>query len=176
LPRYAAVCAAEAAVVVAMAAAIGVTGSYDVNLAVLGLFTFSVSLCFMLIMQFLNLTFDLVGKALAILVLLVQLVGAGGTLPIDLGQTALSSIKPWLPFTYAVDIFREAITYGNVGTMGQDLLVLAGMGLGCLALSVACWPIACRVRDRLNAREPHAGVRAKAARKAAEREQAAEAF
>lgn len=152
LPYYAAVCALESAAVVAMAAAIGVTSSYDVNMALLWLFAFCISLCFMLIMQFLNLTISLVGKAIAILTLIIQLSAAGGTLPTDLGRGALAGLQPWLPFTYSIDIFREAITYGSVGVMGQDLLVLAGMGLGCLALSVICWPIACKVKNRMDAK------------------------
>ncbi|MGI6535244.1 MAG: YhgE/Pip family protein [Eggerthellaceae bacterium] len=142
LPYYAIVCALESLAVVAVAAGIGVTQSYDVNMLNFWLFAFGVSLSFMLIMQFLNLTFGLIGKALAILILIVQLAAAGGTLPVEMGAPLAAALKPFLPFTYAIDGFREAISLGSTAVMLQDFLVLFGMGLVCLALSLLCWKFA----------------------------------
>lgn len=142
LPYYAIVCALESLGVVAVAVGIGVTSSYDVNVFAFWLYAFGVSLSFMLIMQFLNLTFGVIGKALAVLILIVQLAAAGGTLPVEMGTPLAAALKPFLPFTYAIDGFREAISLGSWAVMAQDFLMLFGMGCMCLALSLLCWKFA----------------------------------
>lgn len=142
LPLYLLICALEAVAVVGAAALIGVTSAYDVNFLVLYAFAFAVSCAFMLIMQFLTLTFGIVGRGIAVVVLILQLAAAGGTLPVELGRSELAAIKPWLPFTYSIDGFREAISLGRGAVIGKDALILLGVGLICLALSLLCWRIA----------------------------------
>lgn len=142
LPLYAIVCALESLAVVLTAAGIGVTSSYDVNMLDFWLYAFGVSLSFMLVMQFLNLTFGLVGKALAIVILILQLAAAGGTLPVEMGNAFAAALKPYLPFTYAIDGFREAISFGSTAVMVGDFLTLLGIGLVCLALSLLSWKFA----------------------------------
>lgn len=162
LPYYAIVCALENLGVVAVAVGIGVTSSYDVNVVNFWMYAFGVSLSFMLIMQFLNLTFGLIGKALAIFILIVQLAAAGGTLPVEMGAPLAAALKPFLPFTYAIDGFREAISLGSTAVMADDFLTLLGMGLVCLALSLLCWKFALK-RQKADDREyvrRHLGISA----------------
>ena len=147
LPLYAAVCALEAAAVTACAFAIGVADAYSPSPLLFFGTALGISLCFMLMMQFLNMTFGLVGKAIAVLVLILQLACGGGTLPTVLGADLLSTLQPWLPFTYSIDALREVITYADVSVILTDLARLAGMGLVCLALSLVCWPLAEKRRD-----------------------------
>lgn len=146
LPLYLLMCLLNSLAVVVCAVAIGDTSSYDVDGWSFVLFTLAVSVAFMLMMQFLNMTFGLVGKGVAVLLLVIQLVLAGGTLPLELGRGTLDGLQAFLPFTYAIDGFREVITYGDTGVLWGDALVLLGMGLVCLVLSLGFWDLAVRVK------------------------------
>lgn len=147
LPLYTGMCLLEAAAVVAAAYGIGVADAYGPSPLAYGATAFAISFCFMLMMQCLNMVFGLVGKALAVVILILQLACSGGTLPTVLGEGFLATMQPWLPFTYSVDALREVITYCNAGTVLSDLSVLLGMGLVCLACSLLLWPIAEKRRD-----------------------------
>src|SRR5699024_5310422 len=50
-----------------------------------------------------------VGKALAIVMLVLQIAGSGGTYPVVLLPSFFQKINPFLPFTYEVDLMREAV-------------------------------------------------------------------
>ena len=147
IPSYLAACALEAAAVTAAAFLIGVPSMYSTSPFLLFGYALSVSVCFMLIMQFLNMTLGVVGKALAVLVLILQLACSGGTLPVELGRGFLASMKPFMPFTYAIDGFREAITYANPSVILGDLGILAAAGMVFLVLSLATWDFAEKRRD-----------------------------
>ena len=142
IPSYLAACALEAAAVTAAAFLIGVPSMYSTSPFLLFGYALSVSVCFMLIMQFLNMTLGVVGKALAVLVLILQLACSGGTLPVELGRGFLASVKPFMPFTYAIDGFRETITYANPSVILGDLGILAAAGMIFLMLSLATWDFA----------------------------------
>ncbi|WP_144510356.1 YhgE/Pip domain-containing protein [Bacillus sp. FJAT-22090] len=73
------------------------------------LFGFLISFVFMSIVYTLVSVFGDIGKALAIIMLVLQIAGAGGTYPVVLLPEFFQTINPALPFTYAVDIMREAV-------------------------------------------------------------------
>ena len=73
------------------------------------LFGILISLVFMLIVYTLVSVFGDVGKALAIILLVLQIAGSGGTYPVVLLPTFFQKIHPFLPFTYGVDLMREAV-------------------------------------------------------------------
>ncbi|ULG72872.1 YhgE/Pip domain-containing protein [Macrococcus brunensis] len=50
-----------------------------------------------------------VGKALAIILMVLQISGGGGTFPVQVTPHFFQMIHPFLPFTYAVDLLREAV-------------------------------------------------------------------
>ncbi len=147
LPLYALVCAFEAAAVTLFAWGIGVLDAHSASPLLLFAYALGVSLSFMLIMQFLNMTLGVIGKALAVLTLIFQLACSGGTLPVDLGQSFVAALNPFLPFTYAIDGFREVITYVNGATIAGDLGMTAVFGLAFFVLSLATWGFAERRRD-----------------------------
>lgn len=70
---------------------------------------------------FLNLIYALtvafgdIGKALAVILLVAQVAGSGGELPIQLSAQIFQDIYPWLPFTHSMNLFQGAIAgiYGN---------------------------------------------------------------
>lgn len=73
------------------------------------LFGLLVSFVFMTIIYTVVSIFGDVGKALIIILLVLQIAGSGGTYPVVLLPKFFQMINPILPFTYAVDLMREAV-------------------------------------------------------------------
>lgn len=73
------------------------------------IFGIASSLLFMVIVYTLVSVFGDVGKSLAIVYLVLQIAGSGGTYPIELLPEFFQKLSPFLPFTYAVDLMREAV-------------------------------------------------------------------
>ncbi|MBD8003696.1 YhgE/Pip domain-containing protein [Bacillus norwichensis] len=96
------------------------------------LFGLFISLVFVGIVYTLVSVFGNIGKALAIVMLVLQIAGSGGTYPVVLLPEFFQIISPLLPFTYAVDLMREA-TGGIVWqSVIRDLIVLALFGLAAI--------------------------------------------
>ena len=66
-------------------------------------------LVFMSIVYTLVSVFGDVGKAMAIILLVLQIAGSGGTYPVVLLPEFFQKIHPFLPFTYGVELMREAV-------------------------------------------------------------------
>lgn len=86
----------------------------------------------------LTVCFQHVGKAIAILLIIMQIPGATGMYPIEMMPKFYQNINPWLPWTYGISMMREAIGGMYRFTYGHDLLILllfsalaflAGLGL-----------------------------------------------
>ncbi|MFF2157437.1 YhgE/Pip family protein [Paenibacillus chitinolyticus] len=73
------------------------------------LFGMVLSAVFMLIVYTLVSVFGNVGKAMAIVLLVLQLAGSGGTFPIQVTPPFFQAIHPYLPFTYGISMMREAV-------------------------------------------------------------------
>ena len=73
------------------------------------------SLVFTIFMYALTVAFGNIGEALAIIFMVVQVAGSGGTFPIDVLPKVYRIIYRYLPFPYAMDALRETIggMYGN---------------------------------------------------------------
>lgn len=72
------------------------------------LFTVLIGIIFNIIIYTLVSLFDNVGKAMVMLFMIIQLSGGGGTFPVEVLPEFFQNIHPFLPFTYAIDILREA--------------------------------------------------------------------
>ncbi|GIP40430.1 phage infection protein [Paenibacillus sp. J31TS4] len=83
------------------------------------------STIFMLIVYTLVSLFGNVGKAMAIVLLVLQLAGSGGTFPIQVTPPFFQAIYPFLPFTYAISLMREAVGGILWPIVTRDLLLLA---------------------------------------------------
>lgn len=83
------------------------------------------SAVFMLIVYTLVSVFDNVGKAMAIVLLVLQLAGSGGTFPIQVTSPFFQAIHPFLPFTYAISMMREAVGGILWDIVVRDLIALA---------------------------------------------------
>ncbi|MBQ0018481.1 MAG: YhgE/Pip domain-containing protein [Clostridiales bacterium] len=74
----------------------------------------------------LTITFRHVGKALAVILVILQIPGSSGTYPVELTGSFFKTLYPILPFSYGVSSMREAIAgyYGSYYWKGlADLLV-----------------------------------------------------
>ena len=70
---------------------------------------------YVLFIYALSIAFKHIGKALAVLLVVLQIPGASGTYPIEMMPDFFKALNPWLPFTYGINAMREAIAgfYGN---------------------------------------------------------------
>ncbi|MFD5850070.1 YhgE/Pip family protein [Cytobacillus pseudoceanisediminis] len=92
------------------------------------------SLVFILIVYTLVSVFGDVGKAMAIVLLVLQIAGAGGTYPTALLPEFFQTIHPFLPFSYAIDLMREAVGGIVWERVYRDLLVLTLFGFMALLI------------------------------------------
>ncbi|BAP85818.1 phage infection protein [Paucilactobacillus hokkaidonensis JCM 18461] len=98
------------------------------------------SLASMYIVMFLSMTFDNPGRFVAMVLLMLQLGGSGGTFPMEVTNSFFNAIHPWLPMTYSIMGFREALTSGLgsqvVWQAAGVLLIFALLGLALLLPSM----------------------------------------
>lgn len=90
------------------------------------LFGLFISLVFITVVYTLVAVFGNVGKALAIVMLVLQIAGSGGTYPVELLPRFFQLINPFLPFTYAIEMMREAVGGIIWSTVWMDLIFLLG--------------------------------------------------
>lgn len=89
------------------------------------------SLTFMLLILALVRAFGDAGKAIALILLILQLSSAGGIMPIELTNDFFHAVSPWLPFTWAVKGVR-ASAFGAFNSQWASVL-----GVLCLFSLVA---------------------------------------
>ena len=82
------------------------------------------SAVYVLIVYALAVALKHVGKALAVLLVVLQIPGASGLYPIQMQPEFFRAISPWLPFTYGINAMREAVAGFYDGYFARDLLVL----------------------------------------------------
>ncbi|GAA0447631.1 YhgE/Pip domain-containing protein [Lentibacillus halophilus] len=108
---------------------VDVYAAHPVWLVIFGLL---ISIVFMLIIYTLVSLFGDVGKAGVIVLLVLQIAGSGGTYPVALLPEFFQVINPFLPFTYAIDLMREAVGGIIWESTIYDIMVLTCIGVGCL--------------------------------------------
>ncbi len=67
-----------------------------------------------------------VGKAIAVILLIMQIPGSSGMFPVEMMPSFFQAIHPWLPFTYSIDAMRQAIggLYGSAYVADIGILLL----------------------------------------------------
>lgn len=100
------------------------------------------SFVFTLFIYSLTVAFENVGEALAVVIMVIQVAGAGGTFPIEVLPQVYQAIYKYLPFTYSMNAMRETIggMYGldywkYIGILGIFVLVSLFIGL---VISIPC--------------------------------------
>ena len=116
------------------------SGQFLLLLACVGFSFFSILQLFSL--------FDIPGKALAIVVLIVQVVCCSGTFPSVLGEGFASDVSPLLPFTYAIDGMRACMSGVDPGAILSDEATLMLFAVASALASVAFYPLALRMKQK----------------------------
>jgi putative membrane protein len=104
-------------------------------ISALGFLIFA-SLSFVALLHGLNAWLGPVGKFLGLILLILQLISAGGTFPWQTIPVVLYPLHAVLPMSYVVDGLRHLLYGGNPGGVLVDLLVLAVWMLVGLAMAV----------------------------------------
>lgn len=84
----------------------------------------------------LTVSFGDIGKAIAVVLLVMQVAGSGGTFPIEMTADFFQAVYPFLPFTHAINAMHAAMAgaYGmefwiEIGTLSLYLIPSLALGL-----------------------------------------------
>ena len=79
-----------------------------------------------------------IGKAMAVILVVMQVPGSSGTYPIEIMPPFFQALEPWLPFTYSINAMRETVAsyYGMEYTKNLGMLSLYLLGAFVLALAI----------------------------------------
>ena len=105
-------------------------------------------LCFSLINYALVFALENIGMAISVIVMVVQVAGAGGTYPVEVLPEIFRKLYPFMPFKYAMNAMRETVAgmYGNAYL--YNIEVLLGIALGSILFGIALY-YPCRGLNRL---------------------------
>jgi len=86
------------------------------------------ALASMFLVMLLSMAFDNPGRFVAMVLLMLQLGGSGGTFPMEITNSFYNAIHPYIPMTYSILGFRQAITSGlGSGQIWSSTGVLVGI-------------------------------------------------
>ena len=91
---------------------------------------------FSLLIYSMALSFGDVGKALVVVVMVMQIAGSSGTFPIELLPEIYQKIYRFFPFPYAIDAMRECICGMYGGYYGQQLAFLLLFAVAALLIGL----------------------------------------
>lgn len=107
-----------------------------------------VSLVSIAIVQFLLIHFKDVGKFLAIALLILQLTSCGGTFPMETVPEIFNVMYPFMPMTYGVALFKQAISGVDSDLVAYNGGVLVAILVAFVVLTLALSAIKAKHADR----------------------------
>lgn len=118
------------------------------------------SICFAIIVYTLVSVFGNIGKVVAIILLVLQVAASGGTYPVELMGSFFKAIHPYLPFTYAISMGREAIG-GAVSTiLMRDIIILVIYMVIALLIGMMLKPAINKLMEPFNKKLEESGLTA----------------
>lgn len=81
------------------------------------------------------------GKAVAIILLVLQIAGGGGTFPVQTTPKFFQTISPYLPFTYSISALRETVGGIVPEILITKLIILTLFGLGFIIFGILMKPV-----------------------------------
>ncbi len=114
---------------------IGIQMEHPVAFVCAGMFA---SVVYVTVIMALAATLRHIGKALAVILVVMQVPGSSGTYPIEIMPPFFQALEPWLPFTYSINAMRETVAgyYGMEYTKNLGMLSLYLLGAFVLALAI----------------------------------------
>ena len=98
-----------------------------VNIPLFILISVFTSIVFTAIVYSLVSIFGNVGKAIGVVLLVIQVAGSGGTFPIQVTPQFFQNVYPLLPFTYAISAMREAVGGIYMPNLTKDISTLVNI-------------------------------------------------
>jgi len=95
--------------------------------------------CFTAIAHLLRTWLGVVGSAITLVLLMVQLTSAGGLYPVETLPAPFRAIHAFIPMTYLIDALRITFTGGPTDHLWRDIAVLAGFTV--VAVGVCVWVV-----------------------------------
>ena len=94
------------------------------------------SLTFTMMIYALVFAFENIGLAISVVVMILQVAGAGGTFPVEVLPPVFKAMFPFMPFRYAIDAMRECIggMYGTTYIKCLAILIIMGLCSGAVGL------------------------------------------
>lgn len=105
------------------------------------------SLAYVAIMFLLIELFDMAGRFIAIVLLMLQLTSGGGTYPVTLSPEFFQAIHSYLPMTYGISALRSIISGSSDIPLQTSVAVLCGFGAGAILLTILLSPKQLRIKD-----------------------------
>lgn len=114
---------------------IGIQVEHPVAFVCAGMFA---SVVYVTVIMALAATLRHIGKAMAVILVVMQVPGSSGTYPIEIMPPFFQALEPWLPFTYSINAMRETVAgyYGMEYTKNLGMLSLYLLGAFVLALAI----------------------------------------
>ncbi|ADH98566.1 YhgE/Pip domain-containing protein [Salisediminibacterium selenitireducens] len=126
-------------------------GVYAAHPGWMVVFSVIIAVVFMTIVYTLASILGNIGKALAIVFLVLQLSGGGGTFPIEVTPPFFQAIHPYLPFTYAINLLREAVGGMLMPNVLTNLMMLGFFWLLAMVVGMLLKPLlAKRIEETYN--------------------------
>lgn len=94
------------------------------NLFLFILTTWIIIIVFSLLIYSLTISFSVIGKAIAVIILIVQVAGSGGTFPPELLPDFFQNLIRFMPFNYAINAVRETIAGVTYSAYWENILYL----------------------------------------------------
>ncbi|MDO8869748.1 MAG: YhgE/Pip domain-containing protein [Methanobacteriaceae archaeon] len=87
--------------------------------------TLFVGLCFMIVVYSLTSAFGNAGKAMVVVILVLQITATGGIFPVEILPPFFQAINPYLPLTYSIGALREVVAGVIWSTYWYNMIALA---------------------------------------------------
>lgn len=110
--------------------------------------TWVASIVFTMVIYTLTISFGDIGKALCVVLMVIQVAGSGGTFPIDVAPKFFRRMYPFLPFVYSMDAMKETIAGFYGLTYVRSLLILQIYLIGALVLGLVLRKPVVKLNDR----------------------------
>ena len=103
---------------------------------------------FTILVYTLTVSFGDIGKAVCVVLMVIQVAGSGGTFPIDVAPGVFRAMYPFLPFVHSMNAMKETIAgfYGT--TYIRSLLILQIYLIGSLVLGLVLRKPIVKLNDR----------------------------
>ncbi|MDU0422344.1 YhgE/Pip domain-containing protein [Staphylococcus haemolyticus] len=98
------------------------------------------------------------GKAIAIILLVLQIAGGGGTFPVVTAPKFFQTISPYLPFTYVIDSLRETVGGIVPEILITKMIILILFGLGFFILGILVKPVLDPIMRKISKRVDESNV------------------